>query len=102
MDKKPVFELLPEKMNVGLRAPRGMGRREAVRRLLAGAGGALMVPGLAAAHPVHKHLADAATLAAADFKAAAADWTPEYLDAHQNETWSHCQRGSFPDPTRRR
>ncbi|HLY60959.1 MAG TPA: gluconate 2-dehydrogenase subunit 3 family protein [Terriglobia bacterium] len=86
MDKKPVFELLPEKMNVGLRAPRGMGRREAVRRLLAGAGGALMVPGLAAAHPVHKHLADAATLAAADFKAAAADWTPEYLDAHQNET----------------
>lgn len=86
MDKKPVFELFPEKINNGLRSARGMGRREAVQRLLAGAGGALVIPGLASAHPVHKHLADAATLAAADAKAAAADWSPEYLDAHQNET----------------
>lgn len=64
----------------------GMGRREAVRRLLAGAGGALVVPGLAAAHPMHKHLSDAATFAAADAKAAATDWGPEFLDAHENET----------------
>lgn len=45
-----------------------------------------MAPSLAAAHPMHKHLADAATMAAADAKLAAADWAPEYLDAHQNET----------------
>lgn len=45
-----------------------------------------MVPGLAAAHPVHKHMADENTMAAADAKASAADWAPEYLDAHQNET----------------
>jgi hypothetical protein len=65
---------------------RGMGRREAVQRLLAGAGGALVVPGLAAGHPMHKHLADAATVQAADSKAGAADWAPEFLDAQQNET----------------
>jgi len=45
-----------------------------------------MVPGLAAAHPVHKHMADESTMATAEAKAAAADWAPEYLDAHQNET----------------
>ena len=64
----------------------GIGRREAVRRLLAGAGGALVIPGLAEAHPMHKHLSDAATFAAADAKAAATDWAPEFLDPHQNET----------------
>lgn len=66
--------------------PRGMGRREAVQRLLAGAGGALVVPGLADGHPMHKHLADGATVQAAEAKAGAADWAPEFLDAQQNET----------------
>src|SRR5689334_16812631 len=86
MDKKIGLEILPEKPNGKSAPPGGIGRREAFRRLFAGAGGALMVPGLAAAHPVHKHLADSATMAAADAKAGAADWAPEYLDAHQNET----------------
>lgn len=66
--------------------PHGMGRREAVQRLLAGAGGAFVVPGLAAGHPMHKHLADAATVQAADAQAGAADWAPEFLEAQQNET----------------
>ena len=64
----------------------GIGRRAAVQRLLAGAGGALVVPGLASGHPMHKHLADAATVLTADAQAGAADWAPEFLDPHQNET----------------
>lgn len=86
MNEKPVFEVMPDKTTGNLNSPRGIGRRQAMQRLFAGAGGALMVPGLAAGHPVHKHLADPATLAAADAKAAVPDWAPEYLDAHQNET----------------
>jgi Gluconate 2-dehydrogenase subunit 3 len=86
MNKKQGIEALKERLNESSPSPRGIGRREAVQRLLAGAGGALMVPGLAAGHPVHRHLADASTVAAADAKASAADWTPEFLDAHQNET----------------
>lgn len=66
--------------------PRGMGRREAAQRLLAGAGGAFVVPGLADGHPMHAHLADAARVQEADTKAGAADWAPEFLDAQQNET----------------
>jgi hypothetical protein len=41
---------------------------------------------VAAAHPIHKHLADAAALTEADAKVAAAEWAPEFLDSHQNET----------------
>lgn len=100
MNEKPVFQILPEKLNAGLQSRRGIGRREAVQRLLAGAGGTLMVPGLAAAHPVHKHLADAATIAVADAKAAAADWAPEFLDAHQNETLVALSERIIPGSTK--
>lgn len=86
MNEKPAFDVSSEKLNGSKQPPRGIGRRQAVQRLLAGAGGALMVPGLAAAHPVHKHMADAATMEAADANASAADWAPGFLDAHQNET----------------
>jgi hypothetical protein len=41
---------------------------------------------VAAAHPIHKHLADAAAWSQADAKVSAAAWTPEFLDAHQNGT----------------
>jgi Gluconate 2-dehydrogenase subunit 3 len=65
---------------------RGIGRRKAVQRLVAGAGGALVVPGLAFGHLRHQQLAHAATFTTADAKAGAADWTPEFLDVHQNES----------------
>lgn len=100
MNEKPGFEILPEKSTRGLPSPRGIGRREAVQRLLAGTGGAMMIPGLAVAHPVHKHLADAATIAAADAKAAAAQWAPEYLDAHQNETLVALSERIIPGSTK--
>jgi gluconate 2-dehydrogenase subunit 3-like protein len=66
-----------------LESRRGIGRRELVQWLMA-SGGVLFVPGLALGHPMSKHLADLTTLAMADAKAAAADWRPEFLDAHQN------------------
>jgi len=64
----------------------GINRRQMVQRLAGAVGAGWAVPGVAAGHPIHKHLASESTLAAADEKAAAADWTPEFLDAHQNET----------------
>ncbi len=85
MNQKRGVEVLNAGIDVGPASPRGIGRREAVQRLFAGAGGALLIPGLAAGHPMHKHLADAATFAGADAKASATDWAPEFLDAHQNE-----------------
>lgn len=83
MENKPVLRVLHGDGQV---AQRGMSRREVVRRLLGGAGMGLALPGVAAVHPVHKHLADAATLVEADTQAAAADWKLQFLDPHMNET----------------
>src|SRR2546425_11157808 len=63
-----------------------IGRREAVQKLLTGAGGTLIVPALRSKHTVHRHPADAAAVEASDASAVAIDWTPEFLDAHQNES----------------
>lgn len=82
MENKPELRVL----NEGQSSRRGINRREMVRRLLGSAGAGILLPGVAAAHPVHKHLADAASLAAADAQVAASDWTPAFLDPHQNET----------------
>src|SRR5712692_6976520 len=66
---------------------RAINRREMVRRLLSGmVGVGYALPAVANSHPIHKHLADVATLAAADAKVEASDWKPEFLDSHQNET----------------
>jgi Gluconate 2-dehydrogenase subunit 3 len=64
----------------------GINRRTLVKRLLGGAGAGFAAPLLGASHPVHKHLADAATLVAADQQAAAQNWEPSFFDAHQNAT----------------
>lgn len=73
-------------LNDGSSSGRGINRREMVRRLLGGVGAGVAAPALAASHPIHKHLGDAATLTEADAKVAAADWAPEFIDPHQNET----------------
>jgi hypothetical protein len=67
---------------------RGMNRRQMVQRLLGGAGAAIAVPGLGAAHPVQEHLASSAVLEATDTQAAATEWSPAFFDAHQNETFT--------------
>ena len=64
---------------------RRLSRREIVQGLLAGMG-ALALPRNASSHPAFRHLLDAETLAKADTRAAAAKWTPEFLDSHQNQT----------------
>lgn len=79
---------------------RGMSRREMVERLLGGAGAGMIFPGVAVAHPIHKHLANASMLEQADSKTAAADWTPAFLDAHQNETLVVLAERVVPGSTR--
>jgi Gluconate 2-dehydrogenase subunit 3 len=64
-----------------------MDRREMVRRLMLGAGAGIALPAVGTAHPIARHLADSATIAEANGKAAATNWTPALLDPHQNETF---------------
>jgi hypothetical protein len=65
---------------------RPISRRETVRRLLGGVVAGVAFPALAASHPIHKHLMDETALAQADAKVAASEWSPAFLDSHQNET----------------
>ena len=64
----------------------GVSRRQVMQRLLGMVGSGLVPPGLAAAHPVHRHLMNEDTMMAADRKAAESDWQPVFFDSHQNET----------------
>lgn len=67
----------------------GVGRRAVLQSLAGGLGAGLAFPSLAGAqhqHPVHAHLSDGAAVAAADQKATAEGYQPEFLDAHQLET----------------
>jgi hypothetical protein len=57
-----------------------------IQRLAMGVGGLVTFPLVAAAHPIQHHLRDGAAIGIADTKAAAPDYTPEFLDAHQFET----------------
>ena len=79
-------------------APRGLGRRE-VLQALAAAGASLAIPALAEDHPVRRHLAHPAGVAAADARAAAAV-RPEFLDAHQMETLVSLAERIVPGSTR--
>jgi hypothetical protein len=65
---------------------RSVNRRQILQGLLGTAGTGLVVPGLAAAHPIHHHLMNEDTMTAADRKAVKPDWQPVFFDAHQNET----------------
>ena len=64
----------------------GLTRREMILRLVAGAAAGIASTRTAAAHPIYKHLIDAAILTQADAEVAKAAWTPKFLDAQQNET----------------
>jgi Gluconate 2-dehydrogenase subunit 3 len=61
-----------------------LSRREVMQRLFSGVGAVLTVPVLAAAHPIHRHFADLATMEQAETKAATADWKPEFLEPTQD------------------
>jgi hypothetical protein len=79
----------------------GVGRRAVLQTIAGGFGAAIALP-VAEAHPVHRHLADRATVAQADAKAAAAAYTPEFLDAHQLETLSAIAERIVPRSTEAR
>jgi hypothetical protein len=57
-------------------------RREMVQRVLGSAGAGLALPAVSVAHPGHAQT----VVPAENAQAAAANWTPSYLDSHQNET----------------
>jgi hypothetical protein len=58
-----------------------LGRRQVLQGLIAGVGAA--IPGATAAHPLAQDTPRPAAVQAAAAKAKAADWKPEFLDAHQ-------------------
>jgi hypothetical protein len=62
------------------------GRRRVIQQLATGAGGLLIFPLVASAHPVQHHLRDETAVGLADAKAGAPDYVPEFLDLHQLET----------------
>lgn len=82
MESKPRLPILDRQEP----SDNGMNRRQLIQRLVAGAGAGVALPGLAAAHPIRKHLMNSMTMDAADAQTAAAEWTPLFLDPHQNET----------------
>jgi hypothetical protein len=59
-------------------------RREMVQRVLAGLGATLAAP-LAAAHPMTRHLADPSWLQTAASTTEEANWSPQFLNAKQND-----------------
>ncbi len=63
-----------------------IGRRDAMQILSGGIGAGFALPGLAEGHPMHAHLADQATVATAQRRAAAVQYKPAYLDAQQFAT----------------
>jgi len=82
-------------------AGQGMDRRRVIQLLLGGAAtGISGAPLLPASHPVHKHLADAATMEAADANVAAAEWSPAFLSTHQSETLAALAERIVPGSSR--
>jgi gluconate 2-dehydrogenase subunit 3-like protein len=65
---------------------RGITRRDMVQRLLRSAAAGSALPGIAAAHPVYKHLSMDAAEAPTGRQSNASNWAPAFLDPHQNET----------------
>ena len=76
----------------------GWSRRQAMQTMLGTAGAGLVLPGLAAAQPRTGEAAERAGAAAeAGQTAAAGEWQPAFLDAHQNETLSAIGERLVPD-----
>ena len=63
-----------------------IGRRDAMQILSGSIGVGFALPGLPAGHPLSAHLADQAKVTQADRKAAAAQWKPAFLGAHEFAT----------------
>lgn len=75
-------------------------RRRVMQYLAMGAGGVLVFPLVASAHPIQHHLRDQDAVALADAKAGAADYVPEFLDAHLFETLQKLAEEIVPGSTK--
>lgn len=80
----------------------GIGRRAVLQSLLGGLGAGVALPVAADAHPIQQHLADHGKVAAADTKAAAKAYKPEFLDAHQFATLEVAAERIVPGSTKAR
>ena len=80
----------------------GLGRREVLQRALGAMGAAVAFPGLAAGHPMQKHLSNPSTVGDADAKERAAKFKPEFLDAHQHATLASLAERIVPGSSRAR
>jgi Gluconate 2-dehydrogenase subunit 3 len=78
-----------------------MDRREVLQRLMGTLGAGLAIPALGASHPMRRHLADHAGVAAADAKASVGA-KPEFLSAGQLETLGSAAERILPGSTRAR
>jgi hypothetical protein len=65
-----------------------------------GAGGVLVFPLVASAHPIQHHLRDQDAIALADTKAVAADYVPEFLDPHLFDTLDKLAEQIVPGSTK--
>ena len=71
-------------------------RREMFQRILAGLGTVLAGSVAARAHPMYRHLVEATNLEGAGERVADSDWSPQVLDARQNETLIALAEGIVP------
>jgi hypothetical protein len=71
-------------------------RREMFQRILVGLGTVLASPVAARAHPMYRHLVEATNLEGAGERVADSNWSPQVLDARQNETLIALAEGIVP------
>jgi hypothetical protein len=76
-----------------------MNRREALAGMIGGGLGALAPAGAGAAHPVHRHLANAAAVDAARQASSAPEWSPAFLSTHQSDTLTAVAERMVPGST---
>jgi Gluconate 2-dehydrogenase subunit 3 len=93
---------IPELIQIETEPRSGLGRRAVLQSLLTGVGASVALPHLAEAHPIHDHLADQKKVTAADKKAAAPAYKPEFLDAHQYATLVAIAERVVPGSTKAR
>ncbi len=86
MSSERIERSVPPRPDAEGAGPEGVARRTVLQTLLGGVGATLALPAVldAETHPVHRHTA--AGIAQAQERAAAAPYTPEFLDGHQLET----------------
>jgi len=82
--------------------PSGLDRRKVLQALLSGVGAGIAGPAFSEAHPMQHHLASPGLLAEAEKKAAAPNWKPEFLDAHQHDTLASLAERIVPGSTQAR